>query len=192
MAGDHRLTRRVFLAAVLAAGAVRAEAPPPAPVLGEDGLHQLSWLPRVTDLPAQQAADPRPLVLLFERRGCHWCAEMHARLLSDAFIRQKITETAQLLQIDQKGKRLVRDLDGQMRTESELAERWLVFATPTLLFIDPQAPAKLAHPTDAEIMRHVGYASAEIFAARFDFLASRRWPQMFFQDWLHLKARGKL
>jgi thioredoxin-related protein len=146
------LRRAALLALLLiAAGLGAADAgdpalPPPvgaveprvAPVLGSDGLYhqswfQLSFLDLREDFHEAKAAGKR-FAVLFEQRGCPYCARMHTEVLSQKYINDYVSQNFAVLQLDLWGAREVTDFDGTLLSERALAERWGVIFTPTIVF----------------------------------------------------------
>lgn len=113
--------------------------------LGDDGLHKPDWL-RATfkDLPedlAEANAEGKRLLILFEQRGCIYCAKMHEEVLSDPRIEALIREGYFVVQMNLAGGTEVTDFDGTSGTEKEMARRWGIMFTPTLIFLPEAVPA---------------------------------------------------
>jgi thioredoxin-related protein len=125
-----RLNRRTLLGALTAcalagmgAGAARAE-------VGEDGLHKQPWFAltfkdMAEDLAAANAAGKR-LAIIFEQRGCIYCKKLHEEVFTD--------------------------FDGEALSEKEMARRWGVVFTPTVLFMPEEAPAGAAGAAAVAVM----------------------------------------
>lgn len=111
--------------------------------VGEDGLHKQPWF-AVTfrdvaeDLADAQEAGKR-LAIIFEQRGCVYCAELHEKVLSDRAIADYIAANFMVVQYNLYGDEDVIDLDGTELTEKEAARRWGVLFTPTVIFLDETA-----------------------------------------------------
>lgn len=129
------------LALALSAGPA---APGAAAEIGEDGLHKQDWF-AVTfrdlreDL-AQAAGEGRRLVLVFEQRGCIYCARMHETVLADPEVRDYLRANFMVVQYNLFGDEEVTDLDGTVLTEKTAARKWGVLFTPTLIFLPEAAP----------------------------------------------------
>lgn len=114
-----------------------------AATMGEDGLHKQDWF-SITfkdvaeDIADANAADKR-LVLVFEQRGCIYCAKMHETLLSDPEVAQYIKENFHVVQFNLFGDEEVTDMDGEALSEKLAARKWAVVFTPTMLFMPEQA-----------------------------------------------------
>ena len=81
-----------------------------------------------------------PTVLVFEQRGCIYCAKMHEEILSDAQVRDFIRSNFKVVQYNLFGSEEVTDLDGKSLTEKTAARRWSVVFTPTLIFLPDTVP----------------------------------------------------
>jgi len=132
------------LSAALAGGTVL---PPPtgpvmprvAPIHADDGLYRQSWfqlsfLDLREDFADAKAAGKR-LAVLFEQRGCVYCASLHNDVLAVRYINDYVRENFAVVQLDLWGARAVTDFDGTVLSERALAERWGVIFTPTIVFL---------------------------------------------------------
>jgi thioredoxin-related protein len=121
-----------FAALVLALPLAAAE-------LGEDGLHKTPWM-RDTfkdlgeDL-AEANAEGKRLVLFFEQRGCIYCTKMHNEVFPRPEISSFIEENYFVVQLNLHGDLEVTDFDGETLTEKQIARKWNVMFTPTILFL---------------------------------------------------------
>jgi len=110
-----------------------------AETIGEDGLHKQEWF-SITfkdvaeDIADAQSADKR-LVLVFEQRGCIYCAKMHKSILSDPEIADYLQKNYHIVQFNLFGDEEVTDLDGETLSEKQAARKWGVVFTPTMLFM---------------------------------------------------------
>ncbi len=112
--------------------------------MGEDGLHKPDWL-RITfkDLTEDLAdanAENKRLVLIFEQRGCIYCTKMHNEVFPISEINSLLHEKFFVVQMNLFGDEEVTDFDGTNLTEKQMANRWGVFFTPTILFMPEVAP----------------------------------------------------
>ncbi|MEZ5797035.1 MAG: thioredoxin family protein [Paracoccaceae bacterium] len=126
--------RTATLAAVLclplAAGAVE---------LGDDGLHKPTWLRETfkdlrEDL-AEANAEGKRLLITVEQRGCIYCTEMHEKVYPDPAIDALIRESYFVVQMNLFGDVEVTDFDGTVMSEKDMAMRWGVMFTPTMIFL---------------------------------------------------------
>src|SRR6056297_1672497 len=128
---------RGALALLMALPAAAAE-------LGDDGLHKQPWM-RDTfkdlreDL-AEAQAEGKRLVLFFEQRGCIYCAQMHEEVFSDPGISDYIGENFFVVQLNLHGDIAVTDFDGDARPEKDMAGKWRVLFTPSIVFLPEEVP----------------------------------------------------
>lgn len=132
---------RNFLAtiALLLAIAVPASAE-----VGDDGLHKEKWFSvtfrDMADDIAAAKEEGKRLAIVFEQRGCIYCANMHEKLLSDPEVRDYIDKHFKVVQYNMFGDEEVTDLDGATLSEKTAARKWGVVFTPTILFLPEEAP----------------------------------------------------
>ncbi|WP_339762992.1 thioredoxin family protein [uncultured Hoeflea sp.] len=135
------MIRRVFLAfaavAALTASAWSAE-------IGEDGLHKEDWFALTFRDVAEDIETAREegkrLVMIFEQRGCIYCAKMHEVLLADPEVADYIKANFKVVQYNMFGDEEVTDLDGEVLTEKTAARKWGFVFTPTLMFLPDEVP----------------------------------------------------
>ncbi|WP_296476208.1 thioredoxin family protein [Roseinatronobacter sp.] len=135
--------------------AVTAQATP----VGEDGLHKPDWLVETfrdmrDDLEDAQAQGKR-LLLMFEQRGCIYCTRMHENVYPDPEITRMLTEDFMVVQINLFGNIPVTDFDGTTLDERDMARRWGVVFTPTLVFA-PETVPESGTMRDAAVMTMPG------------------------------------
>ena len=62
--------------------------------MGDDGIHKEDWFSitfrDVAEDIAAAKAEGKRLVIVFEQRGCIYCAQMHEKILSDPEVRDYI------------------------------------------------------------------------------------------------------
>jgi thioredoxin-related protein len=135
------MIRRVFLALAAFAGlslqAWSAE-------IGEDGLHKQDWFALTfrdvaEDIEAAREEGKR-LVMIFEQRGCIYCAQMHEKLLADPEVADFIKAHFKVVQYNMFGDEEVTDLDGEVLTEKTAARKWGYVFTPTIMFMPEEVP----------------------------------------------------
>src|SRR5215471_9104907 len=110
-----------------------------APIQTEDGLYRQSWfqlsfLDLREDFADAKAAGKR-LAVLFEQRGCVYCASLHNDVLAARYINDYVRENFAVVQLDLWGAREVTDFDGTVLAERALAERWGIIFAPTIVFL---------------------------------------------------------
>lgn len=115
-----------------------AEAPRVEPTKGDDGLYHQDWFVQSFMDLREDYADAetkgRRLAVVFEQRGCVYCARMHTDVLAQRYVNDYVRENFDIVQIDLWGAREVTDFDGQKMPEKLLAERWGIMFTPTVVF----------------------------------------------------------
>ena len=112
--------------------------------IGEDGLHKEDWFALtfrdVGEDIAAAAEQGKRLAIVFEQRGCIYCAKMHEELLSDPEVRDFIKVHFMVVQYNMFGDEEVTDLDGEVLTEKTAARKWGFVFTPTIAFLPEAAP----------------------------------------------------
>lgn len=126
-----------FLFAAFASGASE---------VGDDGLHKEAWFSDTfrdvaEDMATARAAGKR-LAIVFEQRGCIYCAQMHEKILSDPEVADFIKANYMVVQYNMFGDTEVTDLDGEQLTEKTAARKWGFVFTPTIVFLPEDAPAE--------------------------------------------------
>lgn len=174
------LTRRSLIASALALTLAPAAAR--AARLNDDGLHVQDWfLDSFLDLAQdieEAAAKGKRLAVSFEQRGCIYCAEMHEKHLANATISAYVRQHFEMIQLNQFGAREVTDLDGRVLPEKEMARRWAVTSTPTILFLPEKPVSGQAHLVSPARMR--GLLPQPAFLAMFRFVAKKQYEKMEF------------
>jgi len=104
----------------------------------EEGHYRQSWfvlsfLDLKEDFAEAKAAGLR-FAVIFEQRGCPYCAKLHSEVLSQKYINDYVRQNFRIIQLDIWGSREVTDFDGMRLSEKALAERWGVIFTPTIVF----------------------------------------------------------
>ena len=106
--------------------------------IGDDGLHKPTWL-QITfkdmheDL-ADASAENKRFFVIFEQRGCIYCKEMHEKVLSDPSVLKLLNDKFFAVQMNLFGDEEVIDFDGESLSEKEMAKKWGIVFTPTILF----------------------------------------------------------
>lgn len=112
--------------------------------LGDDGLHKPDWLRETfkdlrEDL-AEANAEGKRLLITVEQRGCIYCTEMHETVFPDPRVDALIREHYFVVQMNLFGDVEVTDFDGTVLPEKDMAVRWGVMFTPTLIFLPEEVP----------------------------------------------------
>jgi len=134
---------KTALALICAAMAFLAS-PAAAAGLGDDGLHKEDWFAmtfRDIAEDIQSARDEgKRLAIVFEQRGCIYCAKMHEVLLADPEVADYIKANYMVVQYNMFGDEEVTDLDGEKLTEKTAARKWGFLFTPTIVFLPDEVP----------------------------------------------------
>lgn len=121
-----------------------AAAPLSAAELGEDGLHKQPWFSLtfkdMTEDLETASADGKRLAIIFEQRGCIYCKKLHEEVFSNPEVSGYIRENFMIVQMNLFGDEEVTDFDGEALPEKEMARRWGVVFTPTILFMPDEVP----------------------------------------------------
>ena len=121
--------------------------------LGDDGLHKTPWM-RDTfkdlreDLEEARGEDKR-LMLIFEQRGCIYCTKMHEEVFPTPEIANYIDENYFVVQLNLHGDIEVTDFDGETLSEKQMARKWGILFTPTLMFLPHEVPEDATAPQAA-------------------------------------------
>ncbi len=112
--------------------------------MGDDGLHKPTWL-RTTfkdfaEDHAAATAEGKHMVIIVEQRGCIYCNKMHEEIFPIPRIDAMIRENFFVVQLNMFGDEEVTDFDGKVMTEKELARRWGLVFTPTMIFLPEELP----------------------------------------------------
>lgn len=142
-----RLAAVLFLLVATAAAARAGEPLPPVsgpveplavPRQGDDGIYHPDWFVTsfldLRDDQGEARAKGRRFAVIFEQRGCIYCARMHREVLAQRYINDYVRANFDIVQLDLWGSREVTDFDGSRMSEKKLAERWGVMFTPTIVF----------------------------------------------------------
>ena len=112
----------------------------------EDGsrLHKTDWMRETAkdlslDLIAANDASLR-LVLIFEQRGCIYCAKMHADVFSHDDVAKYIRANFFAIQIDVQGSGMLTDFDGEVLSEKAATRKWGLLFAPSMLFLPETVP----------------------------------------------------
>lgn len=144
------MIRIASLAAALSLSALPALAAD----LGDDGLHKPDWLRETfkdlrEDL-AEANAEGKRLLITVEQRGCIYCTRMHEEVFPDPAIDALIRDHYFVVQMNLFGDVEVTDFDGTVMSEKDMAVRWGVMFTPTLIFL-PEEVAEGATAAESAV-----------------------------------------
>lgn len=136
----------ILTAALLALPVAAAE-------LGDDGLHKADWMrDTFKDLREdleEAGAEGKRLVLMFEQRGCIYCTKMHEEVFPRDDITKMIEDNYFVVQLNLHGDIEVTDFDGEVLSEKNMARKWGLLFTPTLMFLPEEVPEGTSAPRAA-------------------------------------------
>ena len=147
------------------------------PTLAEDGLYHHAWfkdsfLDLRDDLKEAQQAGKR-LVIFFEQVGCIYCKKMQTEVLAQKPINDYVRENFEVVQFNLWGSREVTDFDGKAMSEKDLAKRWRVVFTPTIVFLPEAADAGDKAGGQIEVARMPGAFEGGTFKAMFEWVRAK-------------------
>lgn len=123
----------------LIVGAVLAAQAAIAAPMGDDGLHKPTWLrdtfKDMSEDLAEANAEGKRMLVIWEQRGCIYCRKMHEEVFPDPEIDALIRENYFVVQMNLFGDVEVTDFDGTTLSEKDMARRWGVVFTPTMMFM---------------------------------------------------------
>ena len=136
---------------------------------------------------SEAAEEGKRVLLYFHQDGCPYCAKLLNENFSLKEIVDKTVEGFQVIAINMWGDTEVTDLDGEITTEKQLAEKLKVMYTPTLLFLDEQGRT---------VLRVNGYYPPHKFMTALDYVAGKQETRQSFRDYIASRqpvaASGKL
>mgnify|MGYP005858932591 FL=1 len=107
--------------------------------LGDDGLHKPDWLREtfkdMTEDLAEANSEGKRLLVMVEQRGCIYCTRMHEKVYPDPTVAALLRDHYFVVQINLFGDVEVTDFDGTTLSEKDMAVRWGLMFTPTLMFL---------------------------------------------------------
>lgn len=134
------------MAAVLALPLAAAE-------MGDDGLHKTPWMrDTFKDLSedlAEANAEGKRLMLMFEQRGCVYCTKMHEETFPQPDVSSYIEDNYFVVQLNLHGDVEVTDFDGETLPEKQMARKWGILFTPTIMFLPQEVPEEATAPQAA-------------------------------------------
>lgn len=184
----------MFRFCTMVAALLTLAAPVAAVEVGDDGLHKPAWLREtfkdLRDDLEEANAEGKRLLITVEQRGCIYCTKMHEEVFPHPAVDRLIRDHYFVVQINLFGDVEVTDLDGTVLSEKDMAVRWGVMFTPTLIFLPEAVPDGVNVAESAVAMmpgafgvgttealltwvRDHGYANGEHFQK---YLASRLTP----------------
>lgn len=171
------ISRHILLAAAFLTALVF---PAQAQEISDDGLHIQPWfydgfLEMGADL-EDAAAEGKGLIVIFEQRGCPYCRELHEVNLAIPEISEYQAENFYTVQLNLWGDRMVTDFDGEELSEKDLAQKWLVNFTPTVVMFSPESAED-----GAESFRMPGYFKPFHYGSAMEYVMSGAFRDTGFQ-----------
>lgn len=121
--------------------------------LGDDGLHKTDWMRDTFKDMAEDLAEAndegKRLLIMFEQRGCIYCTKMHKEVFPNEEITAMIEDNFFVVQLNLYGDVEVTDFDGETLSEKDMARKWGILFTPTMMFIDDTVDAGKTAPQAA-------------------------------------------
>ncbi len=107
--------------------------------LGDDGLHKTDWMrDTFKDLSedlAEANDEGKRLLIMFEQRGCVYCTKMHEEVFPDPEVEAMLEDNYFVVQLNLHGDIEVTDFDGETLSEKDMARKWGILFTPTLMYL---------------------------------------------------------
>ncbi|MGJ5618798.1 thioredoxin family protein [Sulfitobacter sp. MF3-043] len=121
--------------------------------LGDDGLHKAPWMrdtfKDLRDDLDEANGEGKRLLLMFEQRGCVYCSKMHEEVYPQPVVADYITDNYFVVQLNLHGDIEVTDFDGETLREKDMARKWGILFTPTLMFLPEEVPEDAKAPRAA-------------------------------------------
>ncbi|MCI2393623.1 thioredoxin family protein [Aliiroseovarius sediminis] len=169
-----------ILAFIIALPATAAE-------LGDDGLHKQPWftdsfLEMADDL-TEAGDEGKDLLILFEQQGCPYCRELHEVNFAREQIVDHLKKNFMVVQLNLFGAREVVDFDGEALEERDLAVKWGVNFTPTVVIFPADAP-DTSSARNGEAFRMPGYFKPFHFLKSLEYVSTDVYQDQVFQRYL--------
>ena len=107
------------------------------PEKNDDGLYIQDWFLdsflELNDDLEEADSEGKRLVIFFEQKGCIYCKKVHTEISSDDKINAYVRDNFTVIQLNLFGDREVTDFDGDVLSEKQLARKWGVLFTPTVI-----------------------------------------------------------
>ncbi len=172
----------MLMMAFASAHAVSAAQRVTPPVPGPSGMPTQSWFMASSndlalDLAAANGQD-KILAIVWEQRGCYYCKLLHEVNFQDHEVVNYIRGRFDFVQLDMRGDKVVKDLDGRAAAEAMLSRKNRVTGTPTIQFLDRSGK---------EVFRMPGYAKPPLFLTVFEYVAEKAYVKMTLREYIVAK-----
>ena len=155
--------------------------------VGDDGLHKQDWFTdSFLELPddlAEAGAEGKDLLILVEQKGCPYCRELHEVNFAHDQIVTYLQDHYLVIQLNLFGAREVVDFDGEAMEERDIAVKWGVNFTPTVL-IFPSDAEDTSTARSAEAFRMPGYFKPFHFMKSLEYVSTDVYQKQVFQRYL--------
>lgn len=145
-------------------------------VLAVSGAHAVPLARDLRSAGLEAQGDCKPLLLEFSDSGCSYCHLLESEVLDPTLLNQDYEPRVLMRKLLLDSGARLRDFDGDSRVNAaQLASRYKVRVTPTLLFVDARGrelTERMVGVTTLEM--YGGYLDAALDAARARLLADRR------------------
>lgn len=152
---------RILAAIATAATLAFPALPVVAATMGDDGLHKAEWMHDTfrdmsEDL-ADAEAEGKRFMVIWEQRGCVYCRKMHEEVFPVPAIHDKLMNDYYVVQMNMFGDVEVTDFDGETLPEKDMALKWGVMFTPTMMFFPHESEVETgATARDAAVVMMPG------------------------------------
>lgn len=141
---------------------------------GMPGWFKVSFLDLPDDL-KEAGAHGKQLMLFLHLEECPYCARMLAENFREGATREFIERHFDVIGIDIRGSRSVSWFDGEQYSEQALAHMLKVYATPTIIFLDPEG--KIA-------LRLNGFRKRQTFRHEVDYVQQKAYRKESLADFM--------
>ncbi len=163
--------------------------------IGDDGLHKQPWFEATfkdigEDIDFAREQNKR-LAIMVEQRGCPFCKKMHETVWVDPEIVAYIESHYIVVQYNLFGAEEVTDLDGDVLTESESAQKWGLKFTPSVLFLPEQSDERKSAGEQAVALMP-GAANKELTLSLLHWVVERGYEsKMTFEEFHQLRISNE-
>lgn len=175
----------ILFATLLALPAIAAE-------LGDDGLHKTPWMrDTFKDLSEdleEANAEGKRLLLMFEQIGCVYCTKMHEEVFPDPEVTKMLEDNYFVVQLNLHGDIEVTDFDGEVLSEKNMAKKWGILFTPTLMFM-PEEVGEDVTAAEAAVATMPGAFSRGTTLDLMTWVVEKRYEDISEEDFQRYHAR---
>ncbi|MDJ0827838.1 MAG: thioredoxin family protein [Rhodobacter sp.] len=160
--------------------------------MGDDGLHKTGWMrdtfKDLTEDLGEANAEGKRLLIMVEQRGCIYCTKMHEEVFPREDVARFIENNYFVVQMNLHGSTEVTDFDGETLEEREMARKWGLLFTPTLVFL-PQEVEDGQTAMDAAVSVMPGAFGAGTTLDMLTWVAEERYLDQSEEDFQRYHAR---